>query len=121
MTTRRVRVTASRPGPRTFEPAPASREIDEQTELGAAYMSSLVGAQLRLALRVLGATLGALAMLPTLFVVAPGVRTHQVAGVPLPWLLLGILVYPAVWLAGRRYVRQAERHEAAFSDLVTRP
>jgi hypothetical protein len=121
VTTRRVRVTATGPRPRVLEPAPASREIDEQTALGAAYMSSLVGAQLRLALRVLGGTLGGLALLPALFVVVPGARAAQIAGVPVPWLVLGILVYPALWFAGRRYVHQAERHEAAFSDLVTRP
>jgi hypothetical protein len=47
------------------------------------------------------------------------VSTH-VVGVPLPWLLLGGLVYPALVALGWFYVRQAERVEREFSDLVER-
>jgi hypothetical protein len=43
-----------------------------------------------------------------------------VVGVPLPWLLLGGLVYPALVALGWFYVRQAERVEREFSDLVER-
>jgi hypothetical protein len=39
-------------------------------------------------------------------------------GLPLPWLLLGVLVYPALVLAAWLYVRQAERNERDFSELV---
>jgi len=45
----------------------------------------------------------------------------RVLGVPLPWLLLGVGVYP--WLVGVAwwYVRRSERNETAFEDLVNRP
>jgi hypothetical protein len=118
---RRVRVTATRARVRRPEALPASREIDEQTALGSAYMDSLIGAQLRLALRVLSATVGVLVLVPALFVLIPPARSAQLLGVPLPWLGLGVLVYPALWVAARYYVRQAERHEKAFTDLVSRP
>jgi hypothetical protein len=39
----------------------------------------------------------------------------------LPWLLLGVLVYPAMLGLGWFYVRQAERNEHDFTDLVDRP
>ena len=42
----------------------------------------------------------------------------HVLGLPLPWLLLGVLVYPALVVGAWLYIRQAERNEAEFSDLV---
>ncbi|MGH3412847.1 MAG: hypothetical protein ACRDPH_07195 [Marmoricola sp.] len=113
---RRVRVT----GPRTQRPRRTSvaSEIDAQTELGEVYMRSLMRTQLRLALGVmalLGLTLG---LLPVLFLAFPAlVRTH-VGGIPLPWLLLGLLAYPAMIALARFYTRRAERHERSFRDLV---
>jgi hypothetical protein len=44
-----------------------------------------------------------------------------VLGLHLPWVLLGVLVFPVVVLAGWFYVRQAERGEREFADLVERP
>ncbi len=42
----------------------------------------------------------------------------QLLGLPLPWLLLGALVYPSLVLAAWLYVRQAERNERDFTELV---
>ena len=39
-------------------------------------------------------------------------------GVPLPWVLLGVLVYPWLITLGWAFVRRAERHEHDFADLV---
>ena len=39
-------------------------------------------------------------------------------GVPLPWWILGALVYPFLVALARFYVRRAERNERAFRDLV---
>ena len=41
--------------------------------------------------------------------VAPQVREVDVLGMPLPWLFLGVLAYPAIALAAWGYVRAAER------------
>lgn len=94
------------------------REIDEQTALGLVLVRSLVRAQLALALRlaaVFGCVLGGL---PLLFAVQPGLRTTRVLGLQLPWLVLGICVYPLFVAGGWLYVRLAERNERDFVDVV---
>jgi hypothetical protein len=58
--------------------------------------------------------------LPALFALFPALGSTHVVGIPLPWLLLGGLVYPALVALGWFYVRQAERVEREFSDLVER-
>lgn len=41
-------------------------------------------------------------------------------GIGLPWVLLGVVVFPVFVLAGWFYVRQAERSEREFAELVER-
>lgn len=118
---RRVRVThprtdAARRGPLR---APV-REIDEQTELGEVYMRSLVRSQRRLAVTVCGAIAVLLCGIALAGAVFPRFGSVHVLGLPLPWLLLGGLVYPALIALAAYAVRQAERNEAAFEDLVRR-
>lgn len=112
----RVRVT----GPRTRRQRRTSvaSEIDAQTEVGEIYMRSLMRTQLRLALGVLvmlGLTVG---VWPLLFVLVPQLRRAHLAGIPLPWLLLGFAVYPVLLALAHYYVRHAGRNERSFRDLV---
>lgn len=96
------------------------REIDEQTEIGEIYMRALMRSQLRLAglvIAVLGLTLG---LLPVVFLLWPVTRTQHLLGIPLPWVLLGVAVYPVLLGLGWFYVRQAERNERDFTELVER-
>jgi hypothetical protein len=58
--------------------------------------------------------------LPLLFALAPGLRAIELLGLPLPWLLLGVLVYPGLVVAAWWYVRGAERNERDFVELVER-
>jgi hypothetical protein len=44
----------------------------------------------------------------------------RVLGVPLPWLVLGLLVYPLLIALGWYTVRSAERTERHFLELVRR-
>lgn len=81
-------------------------------------MRSLLHTQLRLATTVLALVGGPLVALPLLFVLAPDVRAVSVAGLPLPWLLLAVLVHPVLVLAGWWYARRAEQAEAEFTELV---
>ena len=97
-----------------------SRDIDEQTALGETYMRSLVRTQLRLGLAMLAVVLVPLALIPAAFALVPGLARLTVGPVPLPWLLLGVVIYPLLVLVGWRYVRQAERNEAEFERIVTR-
>jgi hypothetical protein len=112
----RVRVT----GPRLDRARTTSvaSEIDAQSEVGEIYMRSLMRTQLRLALGVVLMLVVSVGGLPLLFDLVPGVRRAQVLGLPLPWLLLGVGVYPVLIGLAWFYVRRAERNEAAFHDMV---
>ncbi|MEO6886517.1 MAG: hypothetical protein ABI232_09570 [Jatrophihabitantaceae bacterium] len=118
---RRVRITHPRTDAvRKAPPRPASREINEQTSLGEVYMSSLIRAQRRLALvvcAIVAIVLFGIAMLGGL---APSFAGQRLFGLPVPWLLLGVLIYPVLIALALYTVRQAERNERAFSDLVRR-
>jgi hypothetical protein len=117
----RVRVTSSRRGAATRRDLrPLTRDIDEQTDLGEVYMAGLMTAQLRLALRVLAFGALGLGGLPLLFLLVPDTRTLEIGWVPFPWLVLGVLVYPVALLVARYYVRQSERIEREFSQVVGR-
>jgi len=118
---KRVRVTSPRmEGPRRGPVRPVTTEIDEQTRLGELYMDTLIRAQWRLSISVLATASVMIGALPLLFLFLPGTRTLSVGPVPLPWLILGVLIYPAIWLAGRYYVRQSEQIEREFTELVAR-
>jgi hypothetical protein len=110
--------------PRTMAPRhpryPVTREIDEQTHLGEVYMRSLVRTQFRLALFVCTVLACVVGGLPLLFLLVPELREVQLAGIPLPWAVLAGLIYPAFVIGAWLYVRQAERNERHFAELVDR-
>jgi hypothetical protein len=118
-TPRRVRVTHPRTDASRRVPArPAIREIDEQTRIGEVYMTALIRSQRRLALVTCGFTallLGGIALLGGL---VPAYGRLRVWGLPLCWLLLGVLVYPVLIGLARFSVRQAERNERDFAELL---
>ncbi|WP_433354672.1 hypothetical protein ACQP25_13590 [Microtetraspora malaysiensis] len=117
---RRVVVTSPRAAAARRPRRPLTTEIDEQTRLGEVYMASLVRTQFRLALfvcTVLGCVVGGL---PLLFLLVPELRSADLLGVPLPWLVLAGLIYPAFVVGAWLYVRQAERNERHFAELMDR-
>ena len=99
----------------------ALRALDEQDLVGELLVRSLVRAQLLLALRLLLVLVLLLGGLPLLFTLVPLSRDLDVLGLPLPWLVLGVLVYPALVVGGAVHLRLAERHERDFVELVERP
>lgn len=114
----RVRVTSPRTRARRPRRLSVPSEIDAQTRLGDVYVRSLMRTQLRLALGIvvlLGVTVGAL---PLVFLLLPGLVEVQVLGVPLPWILLGLAVYPVLIGLGVLFTRRAERNEQRFAELV---
>lgn len=118
---RRVRVTHPRTaGVRPVPYRPASREIDEQTEIGEVYMASLIRSQRRLAIVV--CALAAVLLFGIALVGALGTEFSRlrVFGISLPWLVLGVLVYPALIGLGAYTVRHTERNERDFTHLVQR-
>lgn len=114
----RVRVTRTRATTRSSRPRTVRDEIAGHSGLGTTYVTSLVRAQLRLSLMTLA--LGALTLgaLPLLFALVPQARALTLVGLPVPWVLLGVLVYPGVVLTAGWYARASERIEDEFSDLV---
>ncbi|WP_166135703.1 DUF485 domain-containing protein [Nocardioides ochotonae] len=113
----RVRVTGP-PRRRTASPSRAGA-IDAGTRLGSLYLGSLLREQLWLALRVLTVLLLTVGLLPLAFHLIPSLADVEVAGMPLSWLVLGVLVYPFLVVLGWWYVRRAERNERAFAELMS--
>ncbi|HEY3534891.1 MAG TPA: hypothetical protein VGK60_04930 [Pedococcus sp.] len=117
----RVRVTSTRRQAATPDDRHSlTRELDEQSNLGEVYMSGLMAAQLRLAVVVLAFGAVGLGGLPLLFLLVPATRSLEVGRLPLPWLVLAVVVYPVALVVARWYVRQSERIERAFSEVVRR-
>jgi hypothetical protein len=115
----RVRITAPQ---RVTRPRRGTgTEIDAQSAIGEIYMRSLIRAQLRLAISVLGVLALTVGGLPLAFRFLPAVFDEQVFGVPLSWVLLAFAVYPWLVLLAWWYVRSAERNERAFTQVVERP
>ncbi len=84
------------------------------TELSDTLIRGLIQAQLRLALRLAIVVAVGLGGLPLLFQLAR--QIHPVV----PWLLLGVLAFPFLFLVGYAYVRFSEQNERDFAALVKR-
>ena len=56
--------------------------------------------------------------LPVLFYLLPGFSRLTLAGIPVPWLILGVLPFPFLFGVGLWYNRLAERNERAFVDMI---
>jgi uncharacterized membrane protein (DUF485 family) len=93
-------------------------EVQEQTQVGDAFVRGLVRAQLGLALRLATVAVSAVAAIPLLIGFFPQIAAVHVFGVRLNWLLLAVLVYPVMYGVGRLYVRLAEQGERDFVRLV---
>ena len=118
------------PGPRVAVRNPRGRaasrqertlaDLAEQTEVGEVLLRSLTRAQLVLAVRIFAVFGSLLLGLPALFASHPDLGRFLVFGIPLPWVILGGAIYPLLVVMGLLYVRQAERHEREFTDIVER-
>jgi len=116
--TERVRVTGPPRHATAGRAASRLGDVHEQTPLGDVYLRSLLRAQIGLGVRLLLLLVATLGVLPLVFHLAPGLVDVRVLGLPLPWLLLGVLVHPFLLLLAWRYVRRAERNEQVFAELV---
>ncbi len=112
----RIRVT----GPPRYSSGPRNRlgDMHDQTPLGDVFLRSLLKEQLALAIRVLVLISLTLGLLPLAFHLWPDLGDLDLAGLPVAWLVLGVVVYPFLLLVGWRYVRSVERNERDFAALV---
>ncbi|MDP9118276.1 MAG: hypothetical protein M3O28_13635 [Actinomycetota bacterium] len=117
----RVRVTHPRTDAARRAPhRPASREIGEQTELGEVFMASLIRSQRRLAFGVCAAVAVLLGGIALLGAWSPRFAGFRILAVPLPWVILGVVVYPVLIGLAAYTVGQAERNERLFTAMVRR-
>ena len=94
---------------------------DEGAPLASVYLRTLLQVNLTTSLAYLAPFAIVAIGLPVLFWYRPGLAEARVGGLPLALLLLGLVVYPLLVMAGRMYLRSAEAAEEEFSDLVERP
>ncbi|MDN5887942.1 MAG: hypothetical protein L0H61_13090, partial [Micrococcaceae bacterium] len=109
----RVRVTAPEGAPLGIARRRASH--DPAAEF---YVRSLIRSQLRLSLSV---ALGFLLLLLCLAVVVtfwPQIQDIRLLTIPLPWLVLGVGVYPIILLGAFLYNRVSARYEAQYLDVT---
>ncbi|MHA6619224.1 hypothetical protein [Pseudonocardia sp. DLS-67] len=114
---KRVRVVlAERKG--VARPVRTVITIQESSGVGELLRRNLIGSQLAIALRfAIGAGL-TLGLLPLLFAIVPEIGRVEVLGIRLPWLLLGVLVYPFLFGLGLWHTRTAEHLEQDFAETV---
>ena len=93
-------------------------EVQEQTEVGDVLVRGLIRAQLGIALRLGLAVVVLFVSIPLLGILFPALTDITVLGIRLHWLLLGVALYPVLYLAGRLYVRLAEQAERDFMQVV---
>ncbi len=117
LTVKRVRVVlAERKG--VARPVRTVVDIQEGTAVGELLRTNLIGSQLWVAVRFAAFAAVTLGSLPLLFAWFPAIGEVDVLGLRLPWLLLGVLVYPFLLGLGWWHTRMAERVEQNFADHV---
>ena len=116
--TGRVRITSPLTTASPHVRRTVQQEIDESTGIGEVYVRSLVRSQLRAALTVISTLVLTLGALPIVFWLLEDLSQLTILGVPLPWIFLGVAVYPGLFLLGWLYVRQADKSERDFAVLV---
>jgi hypothetical protein len=93
-------------------------ELEEQTSYGEELVSQFVRHQFNTAMRLWALAVGTLAAIPAVFFLVPALAEINVAGVRLPWLIIGVLPFPLLFGVGYWYNRVAERQEQAFVAMV---
>jgi hypothetical protein len=93
-------------------------DIQEDGAVGEVLRSGLIKSQLRVAMGF--ALIGGLPLflLPAVFDLFPDIGSIAIFGLRLPWLLLGVLVYPFLFGLGWWFTHVAERVEQDFADHV---
>ncbi|WP_454164530.1 hypothetical protein [Gordonia iterans] len=113
---RRERVVLSQR--RGARPVRTRAEVTEQTEVGEHLVGELVRAQLGLALRIGLAVAALFVAIPLIGLWVDGFAAATLFGISINWIVLGLLPYPILYLAGRLHIRLAEQAERHFMQLM---
>jgi len=113
----RVRVVLSeRKG--IARPVRTIKEVQEGTAVGELLRRDLIRSQLLVTLRFGALAAFVLGTLPAILALLPEVGRFDLLGLRVPWLLLGVLMYPFLVGVAWRYTRVADRVEQNFADHV---
>ncbi len=82
------------------------------------FLRGLMRRQLRLSVTCAAAFLLLLLGLPLLNYFAPELMARRVGGFTLSWLVLGVLVFPYVWIIARLFITRSMALEAAEVRLA---
>lgn len=93
-------------------------ELEDQTSVGEVLVKQLVRVQLMLSIRLMALTVVVLGSIPVVFLLLPTLGSTSVLGLRLPWLLLGLAIYPFFVAVAWSYNRGAERNEQDFAEMV---
>lgn len=93
-------------------------ELEDQTGVGEVLVRQLVGMQLGLASRLMLLTVVVLGSIPLAFLLVPSLGTVSVLGLRLPWLVLGLAVYPFFVAVAWFYNRSVDRNEQDFAEMA---
>lgn len=102
---------------------PTSRsiaELQERTEVGEVLVDGLRRAQLALSLRWAAVVALVIGGAPAAFSVFPELGRLEIAGIRMPWLLLGVAAFPFLLGVAWSYRRAAERIDAEFAEMAER-
>jgi hypothetical protein len=99
-------------------PVRTIKEVQEGTAVGDLLRRNLIRSQLMVTLRFAALTVLVLGTLPAVLTLLPEVGRFHLLGVRVPWLLLGLLMYPFLVGVAWRYTRVADRVEQNFADHV---
>ncbi len=115
----RVRVSAPRAqARRILQRTSVSDEVAQQSAVGEVMVRSLIRSQLRLALVVTAGFMASLLLCWGLVRWIPLFTDWRILGIPVPWLILGVGVYPIMGACAWLYVRAATKNENQYRDLV---
>jgi len=101
--------------PAGAQPPPRAKAPDPAANF---YVRSLVRSQLRLALSVALGFLVALVGLALLLALWPDIYRLRLFTIPLPWIALGIGVYPLMLATAILFNRAAARNEARYRKIA---
>lgn len=93
-------------------------DLEDQTSVGEVLVRQLVRVQLVLSIRLMLLTVIVLVGIPLLFLLVPSLSTVTILNLRLPWLLLGLVIYPFFIAVAWSYNRSADRNEQDFAEMV---